>query len=519
MKDSEILEKYDELMTIKDNIHIGKLNPFEYLELGDILKSNKKNNYYSSYYKKHNRTVFDTFDMFSSITRLKWLVQMRIIYANTIKHIPHNILYVSPGYSKMLTNQFKYNGVNSSSSIYPELRCFITKLLVNNYQNINQYNYIIFDSHRNYKDSESYGDLDIHKIEYQQKYKCMNFSTPFVNNKIVNTINNDYLIKIDLLYCNNIIRKRDSIQNIKRKIIYIIYIGLQLLLKGGSLVIEIDMSLYKKDNKYLSDILNILNIYFDDVSYFINNLERGYMGGTLLVIANKFNNTGDIDIVGEYIKSKYKMDLSKHYKQYNKDILCSLGPVFNYLINMMKMLLEVSDYSKSLTITDKNKLYDILDNPRFKIAQDIVKKYKISPAIDVKYHSPLLSHIRENKPGNILIYGNIDKHINDTIRIGNEYNFNKQNIYNFDTILNMKIAFDFVYMNFNCKDNGKFILSYIMKILKPGGYILFKKECRFLKDFKQLKRGKAFSILGVKYLLYNLAPTEEIFDSYNDSPA
>jgi hypothetical protein len=529
MKDSGILEKYDELLKLieqqQQNYSWYKLNPHMYLQLGNMKKRTTnypikvKNNYYNYYYKKNIRTPFDTsVSKQLDSTRLRWFIQSRITYTNIVIK-PTNILYVSLGYNKELTNKYKKGAFSETLKSYPELRCFIKDLFITNNTDINQYNYIIFDSHKNYKDNESCGDLDIHKIEYQQEYKCMNFLTPFVNNKIVNTINNDYLIKIDLLYCNNIIRKRDSIQNIKRKIIYIIYIGLQLLLKGGSLVIQIDMTLYKKDNKYLSDILNILNIHFDDVSYFINNLERGYMGGTLLVIANKFNNTGDIDIVGEYIKSKYKMDLSKHYKQYNKDILCSIGPVFNYLINMMKMLLEVSDYSKSLTITDKNKLYDILDKPRYKIAQDIAKKYKISPPIDVKYHSPLLSHIRENKPGNILIYGNIDKHINDTIRIGNEYNFNKQNIYNFDTILNMKIAFDFVYMNFNCKDNGKFILSYIMKILKPDGYILFKKECRFLKDFKQLKRGKAFSILGVKYLLYNLAPTEEIFDSYNDSPA
>ena len=104
MKDSEILEKYDELMTIKDNIHIGKLNPFAYLELGDILKSNKKNNYYSSYYKKHNRTVFDTFDMFSSITRLKWLVKTGILKLQGCKQLKRGKAFSILGVKYLLYN-------------------------------------------------------------------------------------------------------------------------------------------------------------------------------------------------------------------------------------------------------------------------------------------------------------------------------------------------------------------------------------------------------------------------------
>ena len=518
----ESMDRYTEYMGNKDTIHVGKLDKFEYIKLGDILKSKKNNDYYSFYYKNQNRTTFDTYDKFSSIIRLKWLVQMRIIYANTIHYNPRNILYISPGYSKELINKYKYDGANPRINIYADLRCFITKLLFNNYQNINQYNYVIYDSHKNYKDTMSDDGSDDRsdtgKTLFKNEYKCMNFHTPYVNNKIVSTINNDYLTKVDLLFCNNIIRRRDSIQNIKRKIIYIIYIGLQLLLEGGSLVVEIDMLLYKKDNKYLTDIINILAIYFEDVSYFINNLEQGYLKGTLLVIAKKFNNKGGVDVVGKYIKSKYKMDLSKHYSSYNKDILQSLGNVFDYLKNTTTTLIEVTDYYKSLSLTCKNKLYDILDKPRYKIAQDIVKKYNISPTIDIKYHSALLSHIRENKPGNILIYGPVLKDIRDAVTIGNEYNFKSGNIYEFESILNINIMFDFVYMNFTCKDNGKFILSYIVKILNPGAYILFKNECKYLKDYSQLKKSKAFTIRGSKYLLYNLAPVEEVFDSYSDSP-
>ena len=512
LSSDKIMEKYNDYMAIKDNIHIGSLSKFEYLQIGDTLKLKKKNDYYLFYYKNKDRTSLDTYNSILSLSKLKWLVQTRITYANTIQYRPRNIFYISLGYNMKIREKYELLKKNQ-----PEINSFIRILLNNDYSNINQYEYKIYDSQKNYNDYIKDRDLNLDQLKNKKEYNSMKFHTPFINNKIVSTIN-DYLIKIDLLFCNNIIRKRDSTANIKRKIIYVIYIGLQLLLKGGSLVIQLDMRLYKNNKKYLIDVLNILNIYFDDVKFFINNLERGYLGGTLLVIANKFNNKEDIQIVDKYIKSRYKMDLSKHYPTYNNNITNSLGNVFTYLMNMMNTLQKVSDYNKTLTIAGKKKLTDILDKPRYKIAQDIVKKYKISPAIDSRYYSPLLSHIREYKPGNILLYGNILKNIKDAIIIGNKYNFNKNNIYEFESILNMNITFDFIYMNFNCKDNGKFILSYIMKILNPDAYILFKQECKYLKDYKQLKRSKTFTIDGSKYLLYNLSPVEDVFDSYNNSP-
>ena len=38
------------------------------------------------------------------------------------------------------------------------------------------------------------------------------------------------------------------------------------------------------------------------------------------------------------IKSKYKLDLSKHYSKYNKDIINSIGHVFDYINKMVKLL-------------------------------------------------------------------------------------------------------------------------------------------------------------------------------------
>lgn len=494
-----------------------KLNPFIYLQFGNINKKTStypiqyKNNYYNYYFNKNIRTPFDT--SFSKVlypTRLRWLVQSRINYSNILIK-PKNIFYVNLGYSKELTNKFKQNYI--SDKIYPELKCYIKDLLLSQNIKINQWDYTIFDSYKNYNDNMSYNNLDINKTKYKDDYLCVNFTTPFVNNKIVSIIQNDYLVKMDLLYCNNIIRKRDSNQNIKRKIIYIIYIGLQVLVEGGSLVIQLDYNLYKTDNKYLTDILNILNIYFDDVNYFINNLERSYLNGSILIIANQFNNNDKINIIGDYIKSKYKLDLSKHYSKYNKDIINSIGHVFDYINKMVKLLNQVSIYNKTLSNKDKTKLYDILDKPRYKITKDIIKKYNILPPIDIKYHTSLLSHIRENKPTNILLYGNIFKDIKDTIKIANDYNFKKNNIYEFDSILDKNIRFDFVYINFNCKDNGKFILSYIMKILNPDAYILFKTECKYLKNYKQLKKNKIFKIDNYKYLLYNLKPIEDSLNS------
>jgi len=66
MKDSEILEKYDELLKLIDlhqqNYSWYKLNPHMYLQLGNMKKRTTnypikfKNNYYNYYYKKNIRT-------------------------------------------------------------------------------------------------------------------------------------------------------------------------------------------------------------------------------------------------------------------------------------------------------------------------------------------------------------------------------------------------------------------------------------------------------------------------------
>ena len=335
----------------KDYKYWYEYNPFMYCKFDGEHKKLIQNDYDIEYeYLGKPRTLIDTFFTTLDRIRLPWLVQNRINFHNTITKYPTIILYINLGYKpKSLLNKNNISKSNRDSvkgklldlgiTMYPN---WIKELLINDInKDVFIINHTVFDKIELTNENHNIRNSVMKDKKMDNPHNKMNYidiETQFLTDELIPLLKEQYIMyKLDLVYCNNIVRKDETPESYYKKVIYIIYNSLSLLKEDGNLLLPFHFEFMLKNKTFLNDVLNILNTYFDGVYYFINNVEMAYTRNEILIIAQKYKgnmNRSKLDILKKYITSDFKESITVIIPQYNKELYYSINNALSYIVGI-----------------------------------------------------------------------------------------------------------------------------------------------------------------------------------------